>query len=1023
MQKYIKNIYLENRLVKCFIDFGSECSLINQSIISSFALKPEPLKTTLFIKTLSDSALSVSYSVKGNVNIDSIKKLIQFYVIDKQILNVDILIGQNFTELYDITYFKSGSTLQFSTQVIDFVLDKTNVNMGTQDPVAECSLLKLLNQFKSSFAINSFDVGTCTEEMCIDLTTNIPITHRPRRYPEKERETIRNIIEELLKHNIIRESDSAYASPVLLVNKKDGNPRLCVDYRSLNKCTVPNKNPLPLIEDQIDRLSGYKYFCSLDLASGYYQIKVAEDSIHKTAFITQDGLYEFLKVPFGLTNAPSVFQKIINKVLGNLRFQKVLVYLDDILIPGRTIEEVLSILGEVLRLFKNYGLTFKLNKCYFLQQKIEFLGYEISNSSLRPTDSKISAVKRFPIPQDVHNVRQFLGLTSYFRKFIYKYAEKSKPLSELLHKDVNWQWEKRQQDAFEYLKSVLITKPVLQIFDNNLETRLYTDASRIGIGSVLVQVRDGKENSVAYYSKQTTREQQKYHSFELETLAVVMSIQKFRHYLFGRKFTIFTDCSAVVSTFKKAEINPRIGRWVMGLNEYDYDIKHRPNSQLRHADALSRNPEPNPDGDGGVDRFDHDSKLTVNFINITESDWLLAAQESNKEIRDIRKILSTGDVQNNRDIFNQYELKGGIVYKSTGFGPRWVVPEEARYQILRLNHDDIGHFAFDKTYDSVARWYWFPRMRRFIKKYVKNCLNCLYQKSSNNKKTGYLNPIPKVARPFHTVHIDHLGPFVNSTRGNTQLLVIVDAFTKFVLMYPVRNTKTRYVVESLSDMIKFFGAPKRIISDRGTSFTSRKFNKFCNTRGITHYLNAVALPRGNGQVERYNRTILDSLSTMGANLHDDSWDENVSNIQLGLNGTINKALGAAPSEVLLGYRVSGQVALYPPPIKDDIDVSMLRQKVRDNYPVYQARQKEQFDSKRCAPKVYQVGDLVLLRISSAPATGASQKLMPKWRGPFRIFKVLGCDRYEVRDIPGMTRSRTPYASVAGIDNIKPWIQF
>lgn len=224
-------------------------------------------------------------------------------------------------------------------------------------------------------------------------------------------------------------------------------------------------------------------------------------------------------------------------------------------------------------------------------------------------------------------------------------------------------------------------------------------------------------------------------------------------------------------------------------------------------------------------------------------------------------------------------------------------------------------------------------------------------------------------------------------------------------------------------MIKFFGAPKRMISDRGTSFTSQKFKTFCNKRGITHYLNAVGLPRGNGQVERYNRTILDSLSTMGANLDDDDWDENVPNIQLGLNGTINKALGAAPSEVLLGYRVSGQVTFYPPPIRDEIDVSELRQKVRDNYPIYQARQKTQFDSKRCAPKIFQKGDLVLLKITSNPATGVSQKLMPKWRGPFRVSKVLGCDRYEVTDIPGMTRSRTPYLSVAGIDNMKPWIQF
>lgn len=1016
MAKYIKDIYIENIILKCFIDFGSECSLINETIISNLNLQIFKLQQDTYIKTISDNNLKVSHYVTANVNIDSIKKRIQLHVINRQILGVDILIGQNFTEQEDVTYFKIGSTLQFSSRPI-LVLDKTNVKIGIEDANAERSLLKLLNRFNRSFATKSFDVGTCKEEMCIDLINNTPITQRPRRFPEKERQIIRNMVEELIKHGIVRESDSPYASQVLLVSKKNGEPRLCIDYRALNKITIPNKNPLPLIEDLIDRLSGYKYFCSLDLASGYYQIKMADDSIAKTAFVTQDGLYEFLKVPFGLTNAPSVFQKIINKILGKLRFNKVLVYLDDILVPGKTIEETLESLGEVLQLFENHGLTFKLNKCYFLHTKIDFLGYEISNSTIKPTSEKISAVERFPIPENIHHVRQYLGLTSYFRKFILKYAEISKPLSELLHKNRPWGWGLPQQEAFDKLKLALTRTPVLQIFDSNLECRLYTDASRIGIGGILVQLDDGKEHPVAYFSKQTTFEQQKYHSFELETLAVVMSVQKFRHYLFGRKFTIITDCSAVVSTFKKAELNPRIGRWVMELSAYDYDIKHRTNQQLRHADALSRNPIPENDSSLCSD------KLHINFINITEGDWLLAAQEVDKDIKAIKEILASGDVQNNKQVFQQYELKGGKVYKSTAYGPRWVVPENARFQILRLNHDDMGHFAFDKTYESVARQYWFPRMRRFIKKYVKNCLNCLFHKTTENKKPGFLNPIPKIARPFHTIHIDHLGPFVKSGKGNTHIFVIIDAFTKFILIFPVKNTKTCYVIDALLDMIKHFGVPRRVISDRGTAFTSNKFRAFCNSRGMTHYLNAVGLPRGNGQVERYNRTILDSLSTMGSDLEDDEWDENLPNIQLGLNGTVNKALGAAPSEVLMGYRVSGQIAFVPEDIPEDIDVTALRKKVCDNYPVYQARQKEQFDVRRRAPDVFQAGDLVLLRITSAQATGASRKLQPKWRGPFRISKVLGNDRYEVRDIPGMTRSQAPYLGVAGIDNIKPWIRF
>ena len=717
MQKYIKDIYIENQIIKCFIDFGSECSLINKSIVPSLNLTLKNLHDHITIKTVSDADLKIFYYVTANVNIDSVEKQINLYVINKQIMNLDVLIGQNFTEIEDVSYSKIGSTLCFNinSQRTDQVLNKTNINIGIHDPVAERTLFQILNKFKNSFAVNSFDVGTSEEEMRIELTTNVPVTHRARRYPEKERALIRNIVDELLKYKIIRESDSSYASQVLLVSKKNGAKRLCVDFRSLNKITIPNKSPLNLIEDQIDRLSGYQYFCSLDLASGYYQIKMAEDSIAKTAFITQDGLYEFLKVPFGLTNAPAVFQKIINKILGKLRFNKVLVYLDDILIPGKTITDTLDTLQEVLTLFQKSDLTFKLDKCYFLQTKIEFLGYEISNSTIKPTDHKICAVEKFPVPQNIQNVRQFLGLTGYFRKFIPKYAEKSKPISMLLHKDTEFVWGKLQQDAFDTLKNSLIKKPVLEIFDNELECRVYTDASRIGIAAILAQVKQGKEHPVAYFSKQTTNEQQKYHSFELEALAVVMTVQKFRHYLYGRNFIIITDCSAVVSTFKKAEVNARIGRWVMELNEYTYEIKHRTNQQMRHVDALSRNPiSQNTTNTANI--------MSVNFINITEDDWLLSAQEADKDIQVLKEILASGDVQNNKEVFNQYELKGGKVYKITAYGPRWVVPESAKFQILRLNHDDIGHFAFDKTYESVARLYWFYRMQKFIKKYVNNCL-------------------------------------------------------------------------------------------------------------------------------------------------------------------------------------------------------------------------------------------------------------------------------------------------------------
>jgi transposase InsO family protein len=331
-----------------------------------------------------------------------------------------------------------------------------------------------------------------------------------------------------------------------------------------------------------------------------------------------------------------------------------------------------------------------------------------------------------------------------------------------------------------------------------------------------------------------------------------------------------------------------------------------------------------------------------------------------------------------------------------------------------MSHDDSGHLGFDKTYDLVSSQYWFKGMRLFVRKYVNNCLNCLYFKLPGGKRPGSLHPIPKTPVPFHTVHIDHLGPFVKTKEGNTQLFLIIDAFTKFILLYPVKSTKSKLAIKCLQDMIKVFGVPRRIICDHGRSFTSEKFREFCDHIQTKIHFNAVATPRGNGQVERYNRTVLDSLANMGADLDDDCWDENLHNVQLGLNGTLNRAVGVSPSEALMGFRVvSG--GLLEPEDRTPLDVTEIRARMVAHTELYQASQKNRFDHPHSTPRLYQEGDLVLIRISSTPATGSSQKLLPKWRGPFQVAKVLGNDRYEVKDIPGTGRSMLRYSGVAAVD--------
>ncbi|CAH2216071.1 jg26524, partial [Pararge aegeria aegeria] len=494
-------------------------------------------------------------------------------------------------------------------------------------------LYLLLQNYRDCFATKLNEIGcTVDVEMKIDLADNKPIIYRPYRLSHHEREQVRETIDELLLNDIIQESKSDYASPILMVKKKTGEQRLCVDFRALNNKTIKDRFPLPLIEDQISNLSGNCFFTTLDLASGYYQIPMAKESQHLTGFVTPDGHFEFKRMPFGLANAPAVFQRMINKILGNRRFEYALAYLDDVLIPSKSIDEMFTRLEDVLILFRQYGLTLKLTKCRFFDNTVSYLGYEISPHGIQPSEAKILAVKEFPKPQNVHEVRQFLGLTGYFRKFIKGYGEVARPLTSLLKKDSVWKWSNTEDQAFLILIERLANRPVLALYDPTLETELHTDASSLGVGGILMQWQKDVRilKPVAYFSRQTTPEEKHLHSYELETLAVVCSLKKFRVYLLGVNFKVYTDCAALRTTLTKRDLVPRIARWWLQISEFTFDIEYRPGVQMSHVDALSRNTrlcaEP-------------DNSPSVGVYSIGKENWLLSLQLADPEISRIVKIL------------------------------------------------------------------------------------------------------------------------------------------------------------------------------------------------------------------------------------------------------------------------------------------------------------------------------------------------------------------------------------------------
>ncbi|XP_069361223.1 uncharacterized protein [Maniola hyperantus] len=645
--KYYKDVSVNGIATKAFIDFGSECTLISDQlqgmILNAFSkIHTDELPV---LKGFANGVIRPTARIQITIEIDSVKEIINAYVIPQLLLptGVNILIGQNLTELPQIRVFKSDTklclynvpnleplklsivenaeingvtTVKATTKsftgyiyistvpclkpgleylilpgiyfcdkgcinlfVIPLTSEKitllrnrvvargkeipnvfmtdfsdkdkvepqrklpinvysivietihesesiqyTDINIDVNlDPQIKKQLYEMLNSNKQCFAFSNAELGETKEtEMQIRLKDDVPVCYRPYRLSYTERQKVKDMIDDLQKNGIIRESESEYSSPIIVVPKKNGELRLCVDFRALNKKTHKDKYPMPLIEDQINSLSGQSFYTTLDLASGYHQIPIAENCKHITAFVTPDGHFEYNRMPFGLCNAPAVFQRLINKVLSRKKIPGVVAYMDDIIISSKTVKEGIDKLQQVLEMLKEANLTLNLAKCHFFKTTIEYLGYEISSEGVRPGLKKTEAVESFKRPQNPHEIRQFVGLASFFRRFVPRFAILAQPLTCLTKTNAQWIWGEPQEEAFSNIKRILVSRPVLAIYNPSYLTELHTDASQVGIGGILLQ-RPNKElplRAVAYFSWQTTAEEQHFHSYELETLAI-----------------------------------------------------------------------------------------------------------------------------------------------------------------------------------------------------------------------------------------------------------------------------------------------------------------------------------------------------------------------------------------------------------------------------------------------------------------------------------------------------------------------
>lgn len=992
----------------CLIDTGSPISFIKSEFVheNNYNMLINDRDKFIGINKSHLNVLGIYYT---EIVVDCTYKIkVKLYVVPDDTMSYGCVLGTNVVEPQSFLFkdeilnnasdpvenpFAEILNVQFDPEP-ENKKEMLNVEEGTDlETKAKISLI-YENSYKNNF---NDSVVNEKHEMKIKLKSDAPIYFRPRRLSYHEKEKLQAILDDLLGKGIIRPSNSEYASRVVLVRKKNNEIRLCVDFRELNKITIRDNFPTPLIDDNLDLLRDKRYYSALDLKNGFYHIKMHADSVKYTAFITPMGQYEYVRMPFGLTNAPRVFQRFISDIFHELiRSHNIIFYMDDLLIATEDLNEHLDILRRTFEIAATNGLKFRLDKCFFLRSVIDYLGYTVSQEGIKPNPENVESVRNYPIPTNPKAVQRFLGLASYFRRFIPSFSLKAKPLYDLIKKDVKFKFGEQELIAFETLKEHLIQAPILAIFSPLLETEIHCDASAKGLAGILMQKqKDGLFRPVRYLSKRTTEYESRLHSYELEMLAIVYTVQKLHVYLQGIKFKIVTDCAAVKMAFHKKIMNPRIERWIMEMSNYDYDIEHRSNTKMQHVDALSR---------------------CHNICVIEENSFeqnLNFAQNLDPRIRELQQELETTERKD-------FELHDGLVYRKTKNDVLFYVPEKMEKNVIVACHDDLGHTGIDKTMEYISRSYWFPEMKRKVSEHVANCLKCIAYNNKSGRQEGNLHPIPKGNLPFVTIHVDHYGPLSQTRKKNKYVFEIIDAFSKFVTLFAVKSVKTSEVLSCLKTYFRYYSTPLRIISDRGSAFKSADFEAFMDEYNIQHVKVAPFTPEANGQIERINRDLtpmLSKLTKLGGN-----WDEILPEVEFAMNNTYCRAISDSPARLLFGVnqRDKNDVMRYYLHTESERNLNQLRTDASASIEKTQEYNRTYYNDKHKLPVKYEVGDFVMIKnVDVTP--GIQKKLLPKFKGPYEVKKRLDNDRYLVGDIEGFQISQIPYESVCSPKNMKRWL--
>ena len=943
-------------------------------------------------------------------------------------------------------------------------------------------LADLLIKYQTAFSRNDQDIGrTQLETHRIPTGDAAPVRQPPRRAPMHLRADIEAQIQSMLEQGIVEECASSWAAPIVIVKKKDGSNRICVDYRALNAVTEKDAHPLPRIEDSLDALAGSCVYSTLDMTSGYHQVEVAEADRDKTAFVTGMGHHlRYVTMPFGLCNAPSTFQRLMEKVLQGLLWRTAVVYLDDVVIYSRSLEDHYSHLEAVIQRFQQHNLKLKPRKCELFRTRVHYLGHVVTPEGVATDPALIEKVTGWDPPQNLKEVRTFLGLTGYYRRFVPAYGDVAEPLVRLTDGKTPFEWTPACQKAFEQLKTCLTSAPILAHPTAQDTFILDTDASNLAIGAVLSQRQGDQEKVIAYGSKALSKEERNYCVTRRELLAIVHFVEAYRYYLYGKPFVIRTDHSSLRWMLNQKEPKDQLARWIQRLSVFQFTIEHRPGQKHANADALSRkcfrggpcfHPDLGPaplkesqpqapvqksseiweDQDSASRQVaalqggDRDGLL----IGLT-CDELAQHQQEDPDLKYVRQRLEAGlgsptkeDVSAQSPTVKhlcarwaQLAIRDGLLkYRWEALRPgdpiTWkvILPRKLQPVVMAHLHDlkAAGHLGERKTWEKARRcpFIW-AGMRADTARWVRRCQLCQQRKSPAFRKRARMVTY-QVGAPWERIAADIAGPFPPTVKGNKYVLVVQDYFTKWVELAALPDQTAETVATFLVDNIfARFGCCREFHSDQGSNFESRVMKQVCQLFGVVKTHTTPHHPRGDGMVERHNRT-LENMLSLWTNAHQDDWDQHLALLGMAYRSAPHETTAETPNLLNLGREITLPVDLVlegTPDEEREANQSQFAARLQDKMQTAHEAAREHMTQQMVTQKRqydqnvhlvdYQEGQVVWLH-HHLRKKGRSPKLMRPWTGPYLILTKLSQVTFRIQASP---RSR---CQIVHADRLKPCI--